>query len=210
MTRSPRDGWPSEGPNVMEIMRGAAAPMFLLLLLFGCADFGKVNQGRVIEYDSEKGLVTLVADSNYREPHNPKYDVLPPITIKIPPLPKDMGPVPEAGKLMLLDYEHKKVVVYDEGVRGFRTVDYTLVEQHDSVYQDDPRVRGVEFPIVDRAKKTISIYSPRRRTLVVISVPDDFFALPDDTWKAGDEIRYYYKDPKQALRLMNVTKTDVH
>ncbi|MFB3826910.1 MAG: DUF4881 domain-containing protein [Bryobacteraceae bacterium] len=29
------------------------------------------------------------------------------------------------------------------------------------------------------------------------------------SWKFGDEVRYYYKDPGQALRLMNVTKTDL-
>ncbi len=28
-------------------------------------------------------------------------------------------------------------------------------------------------------------------------------------YQSGDEIRYYYKDPGQALRLMNVTKTDL-
>jgi hypothetical protein len=34
--------------------------------------------------------------------------------------------------------------------------------------------------------------------------------MPDDTWKIGDEVRYYYKDPAQALRLMNVTRTDLN
>jgi hypothetical protein len=33
--------------------------------------------------------------------------------------------------------------------------------------------------------------------------------MPADTWRAGDVVRYYYKDPAQALRLMNVTRTDL-
>jgi len=29
------------------------------------------------------------------------------------------------------------------------------------------------------------------------------------TWRTGDVVRYYYKTPGQALRLMNVTATDL-
>jgi hypothetical protein len=34
-------------------------------------------------------------------------------------------------------------------------------------------------------------------------------AMPAGTWRAGDVVRYYYKDPARALRLMNVTATDL-
>jgi hypothetical protein len=34
--------------------------------------------------------------------------------------------------------------------------------------------------------------------------------MPADTWKTGDEIRYYFRDPAQALRMMNVTRTDLN
>ena len=33
--------------------------------------------------------------------------------------------------------------------------------------------------------------------------------MPADTWQGGDVVRDYYKNPAQALRLMNVTKTDL-
>lgn len=184
------------------------ASLLCLALTLGC-DFGKVNQGRVIEYNQTTGEVTYIRDSNYMEPGKPKYDILPPVTVKIPVDPKEMGPEPEAGKRMLLDYQNRKIVIFDTESQDFLTINYTLIEQHDNVFRDDPRVAGKEFPVVDREKKTITVYSARQRELVTFSVPDQYFQRPDNTWKAGDEIRYYYKDPTQSLRMMNVTKTDI-
>lgn len=179
-----------------------------VLLLMGC-QFGEVNQGRVIEYEQETGKITYIRDSNYMDPNNPQYDLLPPVTIKIPENPKEMGPEPAAGKRMTLDYQNKKIVIFDTENQDFLTINYTLIEQHDNVFRDDPRVAEKSFPHVDRNKRTITVYSVRQNELVTFSVPDKYFNLPDDTWKAGDEIRYYYKEPDQALRLMNVTKTDI-
>ena len=64
-------------------------------------------------------------------------------------------------------------------------------------------------PPVDRAKKTVTVYSAEQHLLVTFAASDDLLALPDDTWRAGDVVRYYYKEPGQALRFMNVTKTDL-
>ena len=72
----------------------------LALVLIGCGRFGQVNQGRVVQYDREKGLATFIQDSNYREPGKPRFDVLPPVTVSIPADPAEMGPAPEAGKLL--------------------------------------------------------------------------------------------------------------
>ena len=63
---------------------------------------------------------------------------------------------------------------------------------------------------MDRTRKTIAVYSPRDRKLLVFAVPEEYYAMPDDTWKIGDEVRYYYKDPTRALRMMNVSKTDLN
>jgi hypothetical protein len=178
-------------------------------LLDGCGRFGKVSQGKTIDYDSEKGLVTLIQDSNYMEPGNPRYDVLPPVTVKVPLDSKQMGPAPEAGKLMRLDSSNKTVVFFNADSQTLSAIQYTLIEQVTKVFENDSRVAGISFPVVNRQKKTIAVYSPRRRELVVFSVPDEYFSLPDDTWKEGDEIRYYYKDPHQALRLMNITKSEI-
>lgn len=184
-------------------------PLLLWVFLPGCGTFGRVNQGRVIHFDREKGLVTFIEDSNYREPGKPRYDVLPPVTIRVPDDPAAMGPAPQAGKLMLLDTRNRTVVLFDTGAQTLKTVSYTLIGQRDNVFKDDARVAGAKFPIVDRVKKTITVYLAGQRQLVTFSVPEEYFALPDDTWKAGDEIRYYYKDPGLALRLMNITRTEL-
>jgi hypothetical protein len=120
-----------------------------------------------------------------------------------------MGPAPQAGKLMLLDTQNRKLVFFDAATQTFQTISYTLIEQRGNVFKDDARIAGAKFPIVDRVKKTITVYLPGQRQLVTFSVPDEYFGLPDDTWRAGDEIRYYYKDPGQALRLMNITRTEL-
>jgi len=179
-----------------------------LALIFGCG-FGKVNQGRVIDYDPDNGVITMIEDSNYAEPGNPRYDVLPPVTVRVPSDPDNMGPAPEPGRLMRLDIQNKQVVFFDPAAQQLKTIQYTLIEQHDNVFSDDARVEEAELPSVDRDKGTITVYSPRTRELVTFSVPDEYLALPEDTWKAGDEIRYYYKVPGQALRLMNITKMDL-
>lgn len=180
-----------------------------LTLLAGCGNFGRVNQGQVIEYQREAGLVTLIGDSNYDDPDHPRFDVLPPVTVRTPQDPREMGPEPEAGKLLHLDAAGRRVVVFDSASGSLRTIAYTLVSQQNSVEPNDSRVRHARFPVVDRAAGTVTVYSPRDRVLVVFSPPAECRNLPDDTWRVGDEVRYYYKDPGRALRFMNVTRTDL-
>jgi hypothetical protein len=180
-----------------------------MLFVLGCGDFGLVNQGRVIDYDREKGIVTYIRDTNYQEPGRPVYELLPPVSVRIPVDPKEMGPEPLPGKRMKLDVEKRQIVIFNIQTQDFQVVNYTLIDQQENVFRDDSRVVGVSFPVVDREKKTITVYSSRQNVLMAFSVPDEFFALPDTTWRAGDEIRYYYKDPDQALRMMNVTRTDI-
>jgi hypothetical protein len=183
----------------------ACAP---LLCTVGCFNFGKVEQGRVIAYDKQQRVVLLIRDSAPGA-EKPKYDLLPPVAVKIPDDPKEMGPEPEAGKRLLFDPQNKRVVIYDAGSGSIKTITYTPLTELAGIAGDDRRVKGLKFPVVDRAKKVITMYSSREKRLVTFTVAEEYFALPDDTWKAGDDVRYYYKQPGQALRLMNVTKTNV-
>lgn len=182
----------------------------LFAWLAGCGGFGRVNQGQVIEYRPSEGLITLISDSNYRDPGHPRFDVLPPVTIRVPADPREMGPEPQAGKLLLLDCPNRRAVIFDSGAASLRTVAYTLTAEQSGVRPGDTRLRRTRFPVVDRAQKTITVYSPRDRKILTFSVPEEYFALPDDSWRFGDEVRYYYKDPRRALRLMNVAKTDLN
>ncbi|MGA3128787.1 MAG: DUF4881 domain-containing protein [Candidatus Korobacteraceae bacterium] len=178
------------------------------LFTFGCSNLGKVEQGRVIAFDKEKGLVTVIRDSAPKA-NKPQYDVLPPFTVKIPADPNEMGPAPVAGKRLLFDTANKKIVVFDTVAGNIKTITYTPLTEASNVAKDDLRVKGIPFPIVDRKNKAIMIYSSRDKKLVKFTLADEYFALPDDTWQAGDDVRYYYKQPGQALRMMNVTRTDI-
>jgi hypothetical protein len=192
--------------------------VFLVVLSFGsllaCGKLGNVDQGRVIEFDKEKGVVTLIRDFK-ADPMNPDYDHLPPHVYEMPKDPSEIGALPKAGKRMKLDKEKKQIVIFDTAAQDFRTLDYTLISQAEKVAGEDPRVydqaaeKGKTFPMVDREKKTITIYSKRQKILTTFTLPDEYFALPDDTWDAGDEVRIYYKEEGKARRFMNLSKTDI-
>lgn len=179
-----------------------------LAVALGCGELGKVDQGRVIEYDSAKGIVTLIQDKK-AEPGNPDYNTLPPHVYAIPKDPMEMGPEPRAGKRMKLDTKAREIVIFDSAAQNFKKIAYTLIDQKEGVARDNPLVAGKKFPAVDKEKKTIQVYSGRQKLLVTFSLPDEYLAMPADTWEAGDEVRIYFKEPGKALRFMNITKTDI-
>lgn len=191
---------------------------FLAVLSFalvtGCGELGMVDQGRVIEYDKEKRLVTLIQDKK-ADPGKPDYNTLPPHTYTLPTDPMEMGPEPTAGYRMKMDTEKNQITIFDPVTQGFKTIDYKIIEQKEKVEPRDPLVfdraadKAKKFPVVDREKKTITVYSKRLKILTTFTLPDEYFALPDKTWAAGDEVRIYYKEPGKALRFMNITKTDI-
>ena len=170
-------------------MAGIAAA----LTLTGCGPLGKVEQGRVVAYDPQTRQVTLI-----REP-----GLLPPVTIAAPADPNEMGPPPAAGGLLLLDAKNRRIVIYDCATQSFRTIQYTPLEERHSV------AKSPGPPVVDRARKTITLYAAKDRALITFAASADLLAMPAATWRTGDVVRYYYKDPARALRLVNVTKTDL-
>lgn len=183
-------------------------PALLLVLVCGC-ELGQVDQGRVIAFDPQKGIVTLIQDKR-AEPGNPDYNTLPPHTYKIPEDPAEMGPAPVAGKRVKLDVQKKEIVIFDDATQNFKTIPFTIIDMRTGIGRDHPLVRGKTFPIIDREKKTITEYSSRQRLLITFTVADEYFNLPPETWEAGDEVRIYYKEPGKALRLMNITRTDIY
>jgi len=185
------------------------------MVLFGCTDFGTVDQGRVISFDKEKGLITIIRDVSHNS-INPDYSSLPPVTYLKPVNPQEMGPDPKIGYRMKLDTKNKQIVIFDKAAQNFKTINYTIVDQQENIDRKHPLVYNNEtgtakkFPVVDRDKKQITIYSSRQKLLITISVPAEYFALPDYTWDAGDEVRIYYKVAGKALRFMNISKTDIY
>jgi hypothetical protein len=184
-----------------------------LAFISGC-DYGKVDQGRVVKMDKDKGIVTFIRDVK-NDSQNPEYTYLPAITYTLPQDPAEMGAEPKAGLRMKLDTKKNQIVMYDPAVQNFKTISYTLIEQYENVANDDPLVydaaqkKANKNPAVDKEKKTITIYSGRQKILTTFSLPEEYFSLPESTWDAGDEVRVYYKEEGKSLRFMNVTKTDI-
>ncbi len=179
-----------------------------LALVLGCGELGKVDQGRVIAYDAAKGTVTLIQDKK-AEPGKPDYNTLPPHTYFIPPDPAEMGPEPKAGLRMKLDMDKKIITIYDPETKAFKDITFEIVEQKTGVAKDNPLVAGKKLPAVDKEKKTLTIYSGRQKLYAVVTLPEEYLGRPASTWDAGDEVRIYYKEPGKALRLMNISKTDI-
>jgi hypothetical protein len=179
-----------------------------LLSAVACGNYGKVEQGRAVAFDKQNGVVTLILDSAPQS-DQPRYDVLPPVKVKVPQNANEMGASPDAGKMLYTNFDKREIVIFDPEAVAIKTVSYTVVERFDKVTRDDPRVAKTKFPSVDRQKKTVTIYSRRYKILLTFAVADEYLVLPDNTWKPGDEVRYYYKQPGQALRMMNVSKTDL-
>jgi hypothetical protein len=178
-----------------------------LLAMIACAAEEKVEQGRVIAFDKQNGVVTIIVDSA-PSASLPKYDILPPVKVKVPVDSKDMGPEPEAGKRLMMDSKNNRMVFYDVASGTIKTIPFAVVSVLDKLEPRDPPVKGKKFPLVDREKKLITIYSAREQKLVTFRVADEYLKLPEDTWKPGDDIRYTYTTPGQAIRMMNVSKAD--
>ena len=186
----------------------------VLSSVLACGELGKVDQGRVIAFDREKGTVTIIRDKE-SDPKNPDYSYLPPITYELPKDPKEMGPEPKVGKRMKLDNKKNQIIIFDTATQNFKTIAYKLIEERENVGKEDPLIydkqadKPKNFPVIDRGKKTITVYSKRQKILTTFSLPDEYFALPDNTWDTGDEVRIYYKEEGKARRFMNVSKTDI-
>ena len=191
-----------------------ALALMPIMITLGCGELGKVDQGRVIRFDKNKRTVTLIRDKN-ADSQNPDYSYLPPMTYTLPDDPQEMGPDPKAGLRMKLDIPNKQIVIFDTATQQFKTLQYTLVDQKEKINKENPLVYDKDkdkpkaFPVIDREKKTITLYSKRQQTLITFSLPEDYLSLPDYTWDSGDEVRIYYKEEGKARRFMNVTKTDI-
>ncbi|HUI54525.1 MAG TPA: DUF4881 domain-containing protein [Bryobacteraceae bacterium] len=173
--------------------------LLVTLVAAGCGATGQVDQGRVIAYDRQTQRATVIREADQKA----SYGILPPVVVRAPENPEEMGPVPSPGKLIQLDTKARHIVIYDAAVQEFRTIPYTVVSERRNI------AKSPAAPVIDRVAKTITIYSAAEKTLITFAASDDLLALPADTWRPGDVVRYYYKEPGQALRMMNVTKTDL-
>src|SRR5512144_2336480 len=97
-------------------MDGRMKPVLILACLgwvcsLACS-FGRVDQGRAVAYDKERGVVTVIIQAVGPHAAATPY-VLPAVQVRIPRDPKEMGPAPETGRLLLLDTKSRCVIVFD-------------------------------------------------------------------------------------------------
>ncbi len=189
----------------------AALPV---MLLAGCVDYGKVDQGRAVAVDKEKKTVTFIRDKA-NDSQKPDYTYLPPLTYSFPTDPAEMGAMPKAGLRMKIDAEKSQVILFDPKKQSFETLNIQIVDKQEGIDAKHPLVfdtatgAAKQFPTVDKDKKIVTIYSGRQKLLVSFIPPDEYLGLPAAAWDAGDEVRVYYKEDGKALRLMNVSKTNI-
>lgn len=185
-----------------------------LALLLGCSDYGKVDQGRVIKFDAASKTMVIIRDKA-NDTLNPDYTYLPPITYVLPADPSENGPEPKAGGRMKIDNKKNQIIIFDPATQNFKTIDFVMIDFKENIDKEHPLVfdketgKAKKFPVIDKEKKTVAIYSGRQKTLSVIQLPEECFAMPDSTWDAGDEARVYYKEEGKALRFMNISKTNI-
>ncbi|MEW6186500.1 MAG: DUF4881 domain-containing protein [Thermodesulfobacteriota bacterium] len=185
-----------------------------IMIILGCGELGKVDQGRAVAFDKTKGTVTIIRDKN-ADPQHTEYSLLPPVTFTLPADPHETGPEPKVGSRLKLDLKTSQIMIFDPAGQEIKTITFTIVDRKEKVGAEDPLVfdklkdKPKIFPVVDRIGKTITLYSKRQQTLITFSLPEQYLSLPDQTWEAGDEVRIYYKEQGKALRFMNVTKTDI-
>jgi len=181
---------------------------FTLVLLAGCTDTGKVDQGRTVAFDKEKKTITIIRDAS-RDPAHPRYDVLPAITFQLPADPREMGPEPKPGLRIRLDPDKGEIVLYDPQKKNFDTIPIRIVEKHEGIKKNNPRIQNKTFPTVDQDSKIVTLYCSRHKLFVSFIPPEPYQHLTPEEWDVGDDVRIYSKEEGKALRLMNISRTDI-
>lgn len=182
--------------------------------VLGCDEYGKVDQGRVIAFDKDKQTVTVIEDKNM-DSQNPDYAILPPHTYTMPTDPAERGADPKIGLRMKIDADAKIIKIFNPNTQVIEDLPITIIDAQKDIAKDHPLVfdkgenKAKKFPVVDKDKKDITIYSGRQKLLVTFSVPEEYFNFPEYTWDAGDEVRIYWKEKGKAIRFMNISKTDI-
>ena len=182
-----------------------------LLIVIGCKEEEKVDRGRVIAFDRFKGKITLIRDKKF-DLQYPDNSQLAAVSYDLEKGFFEIEPKITVGLRIKLDIENSQIIIYDPASQNFKTIKYTLLDKKERIALDNPLVFDADnqklknFPIVDRERKMITVYSRRQQILMTFTLPEKYFALPDYTWSAGDEVRVYYKENGKALRLVNITK----
>jgi hypothetical protein len=179
--------------------------MAVLALTFIAAPaFAADVYGRVVAYDKATMKVTFIEDKlGWSNPKRPEFTVLPAKMATLPSDPGDMAP--KAGGRMRVDYEKKEIIIYNPQSMKLETLPITIVSRTDNVAKDSPAVAGKKFPMVDKAKSEITLYSRRQMNVCTIKVDSKYMALPEATWDDGNNIKLSM-DGDKVTSFTNISK----
>ena len=181
----------------------------LSFALAACDFDGGVEQGRCVAFDPAAKTLTIVVDVTHDQ-FNPHYSggVH---TYKLPAEARDMGPVPAVGGRLMVDLEKSSLLLYDPASKSVKELPVQFTDVEKNIGAKHPKVAGKTVPIVDKEKESVTIYSRRLEALITFKVPAPALDLPPYTWTAGDEMRIAFRnsDKNQAIRIMNVSKTNI-
>lgn len=185
------------------------AMAFSVALLTGCNFDGGVEQGRCVAFDATAKTLTIVVDVTHDQ-FNPHYSGGT-HTFKLPVESKDMGPSPSVGGRLMIDLVKNTVLIYDQKTSSVRELAVQFTDVEKNVGSDHPKVKGKTFPIIDKDQQTVTVYSGRQKSLITFKIPAEAQDYPAYVWTSGDEMRIAYRnaDKAQAMRIMNVTKTNI-
>lgn len=190
--------------------------LFLLILTFGCEQKKSevIIQGRVLDFNPQTSIVTLIKDKNM-DAMRPDYNTLPPEQFEIPKgiIPK--GFEPNDGYRIKLDTESKKIIVYNPDTKSIEEIDIVIIEKKTNIQRDDKLVYDIQkqelkvFPIINKTNNTITLYSVRQKIYIVFKVDSKYIGLPPKAWRAGDDIKISLSNDKKVTKFYNITKSDL-
>ena len=161
---------------------------FCLTLSLCSPAFAADTYGRVVAYDKDAKKMTFIEDAlGWSNPKRPEFTVLPAKEVTLAEDPGDMAP--KAGGRLRVDYQAKEIIIYNAKTGAIDTFPIEIVSMTEAVEQDNPLVAGKKFPVIEKEKAEITLYSRRQKNVATIKVPADYMDLPDATWDDGHNIK---------------------
>ena len=180
------------------------------MLCIGLASpaFAADTYGRVVAYDKDAKKVTFIEDAlGWSNPKRPEFTVLPAKVVTLAADPGDMAP--KAGGRLRIDYGEKLIIIYNPKTEKIEQFTVEVVSTTPDVMPDSPLINEngklKKFPIVDKAKAEITIYSRRQNNLATIKVPASYMELNDAVWDDGHNIKLVL-DGSSGKDFVNLSK----